>query len=42
MYTLTIEIEKVLNAFLLPLQGEGRDGDGFKIESRPSPSKSSP
>ena len=39
---LLIEIVKSLNAYLLPFQGEGRDGDGFRVRSKPSPSKSSP
>ena len=39
---LTVEIDKEPNACLLPLQGEGRYGDGFKVKSKAPPSKSSP
>ena len=39
---LTVEIDKEPNACLIPLQGEGRDGDGFKVKSKAPPSKSSP
>ncbi len=38
MYTLTVESEKSLKSLSLPLQGEGRDGDGFKVKSKLSPS----